>query len=93
VLSPSEGMMAMSSPMESISPLFRHCLLFLLYDHLFTTLIDTGSDDSFIDTSVVELLSLSIRPSSCVISLASASHQQTSFGITQPIIVTPCYCL
>lgn len=79
----------MSSPMDIISPLFPHCLLFLVSNHLFKTLIDTGSDDSFIDTSVVELLSLRTRPSTSIIGLASASHQQPSFGITQPLVVTP----
>jgi RNase H-like domain found in reverse transcriptase/Chromo (CHRromatin Organisation MOdifier) domain/Reverse transcriptase (RNA-dependent DNA polymerase)/Integrase zinc binding domain/Integrase core domain len=83
--------MAMFSPMDIILPVFRHCLLFFVHNHLFTTLIDTGSDDSFIDTSVVELLSLSIRPSSSLIGLASASHEQPSLGLTQPLVVTPVF--
>ena len=80
----------MSSPLDiSSSSLFPHCLLLLVHNHLFKTLIDTGSDDSFIDTSVVQLLSLTTRHSSSIIGLASASHQQHSFGITHPLVVTP----
>jgi transposase InsO family protein len=79
----------MSSPIDFMPPLFRYCLLFLVHNHLFTTLVDTGSDDSFIDTSVIEFLSLPIRPSSSIIGLASASHQQPSLGITHPLSVIP----
>ena len=79
----------MSSPMDLPLHLFPHCVLFLLQNHLFSTLIDTGSDDSFIDISVVELLSLSIRSSSAIIGLASVSHQQPSLGTTLPLVVTP----
>ena len=63
----------MSSPLDLPLHLFPHCVLFLLQGHLFSTLIDTGSDDSFIDTNVVELLSLPTRSSSAIIGLASAS--------------------
>ena len=86
---PLEGKMIMSSPPVLTFSVFPHGLLFLLQNHLFTTLIDTGSDDSFIDKSVVELLSLPTQPSSSLIGLASASHQQPSFGVTHPLIVTP----
>ena len=70
----------MSSPLDITPSLFPHCLLFLVHNNLFKTLIDTGSDDSFIDTSVVDYLSLPIRHSSSVISLASASHHANGPG-------------
>lgn len=70
-------------------PTICHCLLLLVHHHLYHTLIDTGSDISFIDNSVVQSLSIPSRPSSCIITLASVSHQQLSLGITVPIIATP----
>ena len=64
-------------------------LLLIVHDHLYTTLIDTGSDVSFIDISVVQFLSLTIKPSDVLINLASHSITQPSLGRTSPLIITP----
>ena len=64
-------------------------LLLILHDHIYTTLIDTGSDVSFIDISVVQFFSLSTRPSDLLINLASHSISQPSLGRTSPLTVTP----
>ena len=78
-----------SSPFVPCIPIFHHCLLLSVHNHLYHTLIDTGSDVSFIDTSVVQSLSLPSRSSSSLVTFASVSHQQPSLGITNPLTVTP----
>ena len=78
-----------SSPLVPFIPVIRHCLLLLVRNQLYITLIDTGSDVSFIDISVVQSLSLQTRPSTSFITFASQSRYQPSFGLTNPITTIP----
>jgi transposase InsO family protein len=73
----------------SYLPVFRPSLLLLVRGHLYNTLVDSGSDISLIDRSVVQSLDIHITPSLCIVTMASISHQQASLGTTVPIIVTP----
>jgi hypothetical protein len=61
----------------------------LLREQLYHTLIDTGSDISFIDSSVIQPLNIKTIPSSCIVTMASISHQQNSLGTTEPLVAVP----
>lgn len=77
------------SPPAQSNPLIPHGLLLQHNNHLYPTLIDTGSTISFIDTQLAQRLHLPIRKSKCIITLASPSHRLDSKGITQPICLRP----
>ena len=64
-------------------------LLLILHNNVFTTLIDTGADVSFIDVNLVQFLSIPNNPSNLTIDLASHSMSQQSLGRTVPLVVTP----
>ena len=76
-------------PPLSYPPIFRPCLLLLVQNRLYHTLVDSGSDISFIDRRVVDELDIETKPSNFLITMASVSQKQHSLGTTMPLTLTP----
>jgi hypothetical protein len=62
-----------------------HGLLIQIGDAVFTTLIDTGADYSFMDADTAKALSIPIIYSTGDIQFASRSHSMSRLGVTSPI--------
>ena len=72
-------------------PSLPHGLFLFVHNQMFNSLIDTGASHSFIDTEIVNSLSIPISPSNVIIDLASTSHSLPSPGIAvitfTPVII------
>ena len=71
------------------TPIVAHGLLIVFQDHIFSCLIDTGSDVSFIDTHIAHHLNIHTHPTTGEIGLASSVHSVPRAFCTEPLRFTP----
>jgi hypothetical protein len=67
----------------------RHSLLIGIHNCIFTSLIDSGADQSVIDIEIAHTLNITILSTKGDIELASASHTIPRIGVTPRVEFTP----
>ena len=67
---------------------YPSAVLFKYQDHVYRTLVDTGADVSFVDTSLIEKFNLDIKSIPGKIYLAQNGTTSDRLGQTQPLSIT-----